>query len=40
MLYTGAESIFPIGLDEVGLKGRTFVDVGMLANRQYGQPLC
>ncbi len=30
MLYTGAESIFPIGLDEIGLKGRTFVDMGML----------
>lgn len=30
MLYTGAESIFPIGLDEVGLKGRTFVDMGMI----------
>lgn len=30
MLYSGAEMIFPIGLDEVGIKGRTFVDVGML----------
>ena len=30
MLYSGAEMLFPIGLDEVGIKGRTFVDVGML----------
>lgn len=30
MLYTGAEMSFPIGLDEVGVRGRTFVDVGML----------
>lgn len=30
MLYTGAEMSFPIGLDEVGIRGRTFVDVGML----------
>lgn len=30
MLYTGAEMSFPIGLDELGVKGRTFVDMGML----------
>ena len=30
MLYTGSELMFPIGLDEVGVRGRTFVDVGML----------
>lgn len=30
MLYTGGELMFPIGLDELGIKGRTFVDVGML----------
>lgn len=30
MIYTGAEMSFPIGLDELGVKGRTFVDVGML----------
>ena len=30
MIYSGAEVMFPIGLDEVGIKGRTFVDVGML----------
>ncbi len=30
MLYTGAEVMFPIGLDEVGIRGRTFVDMGML----------
>ncbi len=30
MLYTGGEVSFPIGLDEVGIKGRTFVDMGML----------
>ncbi|MBE6448166.1 MAG: outer membrane protein assembly factor BamA [Alphaproteobacteria bacterium] len=30
MVYAGAEVAFPIGLDEVGIKGRTFVDVGML----------
>lgn len=35
MLYSGAESIFPIGLDEIGLKGRTFVDVGMLGKPDY-----
>ncbi len=30
MIYSGAELIFPIGLDEVGIKGRTFVDAGVL----------
>ena len=30
MVYSGAEMIFPIGLDELGIKGRTFVDMGML----------
>ncbi len=30
MIYSGAEVMFPIGLDEVGIKGRTFVDVGVL----------
>ena len=30
MVYTGGEVNFPIGLDEVGIKGRTFVDMGML----------
>ena len=30
MLYTGAEMSFPIGLDELGIRGRTFVDAGML----------
>ena len=30
MVYTGSELMFPIGLDEVGVRGRTFVDVGML----------
>lgn len=30
MLYTGSELMFPIGLDELGVRGRTFVDVGML----------
>ena len=30
MVNSGAEMIFPIGLDELGIKGRTFVDVGML----------
>ena len=30
MIYSGAEVSFPIGLDEVGIKGRTFVDAGML----------
>lgn len=30
MVYTGGEVTFPIGLDELGIKGRTFVDMGML----------
>ena len=30
MVYSGAELTFPIGLDEMGIKGRTFVDMGML----------
>ena len=30
MIYTGAEMSFPMGLDELGIRGRTFVDVGML----------
>ena len=30
MIYSGAEVSFPIGLDEVGVRGRTFVDMGML----------
>ncbi len=30
MIYTGGEVTFPIGLDELGIKGRTFVDMGML----------
>ncbi|MBP5352213.1 MAG: outer membrane protein assembly factor BamA [Alphaproteobacteria bacterium] len=30
MMYSGAELTFPIGLDELGVKGRTFWDVGML----------
>lgn len=30
MVYTGGELTFPIGLDEVGIKGRTFMDMGML----------
>lgn len=30
MLYTGGEVMFPIGLDELGIKGRSFVDMGML----------
>ena len=29
-LYGGAELAFPIGLDEVGIRGRTFFDIGML----------
>ena len=28
MVYGGTELMFPIGLDEVGIKGRTFMDVG------------
>lgn len=30
MVYAGAEVSFPIGLDELGIKGRTFFDMGML----------
>ncbi len=30
MMYSGAEMTFPIGLDELGIKGRTFWDIGML----------
>lgn len=30
MVYSGAEMSFPIGLDEMGVRGRTFVDMGML----------
>ncbi len=30
MVYSGGEVTFPIGLDELGIKGRTFVDVGAL----------
>ncbi len=30
MIYSGSELMFPIGLDEVGIRGRTFVDMGML----------
>ncbi|MBP5399401.1 MAG: outer membrane protein assembly factor BamA [Alphaproteobacteria bacterium] len=30
MVYGGSELMFPIGLDEVGIKGRTFVDVGTI----------
>jgi len=30
MIYTGAEFQFPVGLDEVGIRGRTFVDAGAL----------
>ena len=28
--YGGAEMSFPIGLDEVGIRGRTFFDIGMI----------
>ena len=28
MLYGGAELMFPMGLDELGIRGRTFVDIG------------
>lgn len=28
--YGGSELIFPIGLDEVGIRGRTFFDIGMI----------
>ena len=30
MYYTGAEMTFPIGLDELGVKGRTFLDIGAM----------
>ncbi len=30
MMYSGAEITFPIGLDELGIKGRTFWDLGVL----------
>ena len=30
MLYTGSELSFPMGLDELGIKGKTFIDIGML----------
>jgi len=30
MIYSGAKMSFPIGLDEVGVRGRTFVDMGIL----------
>ena len=30
MVYSGAEMSFPIGLDEVGIRGRTFADMGIL----------
>jgi len=30
MIYSGAEFQFPVGLDELGVRGRTFVDVGAL----------
>ena len=30
MIYSGAEVSFPIGLDEVGIRGRTFADMGIL----------
>ena len=30
MMYSGVEMTFPIGLDELGIKGRTFWDVGVL----------
>ncbi len=30
MVYSGAEFQFPVGLDEVGIRGRTFVDAGAL----------
>ncbi len=30
MVYSGAEVSFPIGLDEVGIRGRTFADMGIL----------
>mgnify|MGYP002854761991 CR=1 FL=1 len=30
MMYSGVEMTFPIGLDELGIKGRTFWDIGAL----------
>lgn len=30
MVYTGTELSFPMGLEELGIRGRTFVDVGMI----------
>ena len=30
MVYSGTELAFPMGLDEMGIRGRTFVDVGMI----------
>ena len=30
MFYSGAELTFPIGLDELGVKGRLFYDMGTL----------
>lgn len=30
VVYGGAEMSFPIGLDEVGIRGRTFFDIGMM----------
>ena len=30
MIYSGVEMTFPIGLDELGIKGRTFYDMGWL----------
>ena len=30
MIYTGVENIFPIGLDELGIKAKLFYDVGVL----------
>ena len=30
VVYGGTELIFPLGLDELGIRGRTFVDAGMI----------
>ena len=30
VVYGGAEMSFPIGLDEVGIRGRTFFDIGAI----------
>ena len=30
MIYTGAENLFPIGLDELGIKAKVFYDIGAL----------